>query len=207
MAALAVAVPSRSQAAAPARLPPALHLAALGTVLCLYRPHQGGELAGWRHARQAVVQGGVESDGLRERLLFLDDQGRPCWQLHLLPETDFLAWERLAAALPCDPIRPEEAGVAERLWRRLARRLTGERWRACALRLHALPWRPGGTMLAAAPVTLSLLAAGTAEAIAHGEGAELAPWDDCCCALAARRADAAAAAAREIPSSVSLRLP
>ncbi|MFT4198408.1 MAG: Hemin transport protein [Pseudoxanthomonas sp.] len=189
-----------------ARLPPALHLAGLGTVLCLYRPHQGGELAGWRHAHLAVVQRGVDSDGLRERLLFLDAEGRPCWQLHLLPETDFLAWERLAASLPCDPIPDEHAGVAERLWRHLARRLSGERWRACALHLHALPWRPGGTMLAAAPAMLSPLAAAAAEDIARGERAELAPWDDCCCALASRRADALAAAGRDAGAEVSLRL-
>ena len=41
-------------------------LAALGTVLCLYRPQYGSELSGWAQAVRVEARIGVESDGLRE---------------------------------------------------------------------------------------------------------------------------------------------
>jgi len=104
--------------------PAATQLAALGPVLCLYRTQQGSELAGWQQAVRVEVHTGVGSDGLDERLLFFDAQGRCCWRLCLLPDSDFVAWDRLAASLPAG--RDADAGgLADRLWRRLAGRLLG----------------------------------------------------------------------------------
>jgi hypothetical protein len=79
----------------------------------------------------------------------------------------------------------QRGSVGERLWRRLAGHLGGQRWRLCALRLHAAD---DGRTLAASLSTLSSLGAATARRIARLEGAEgeLA-IDDCCCADAARR--------------------
>jgi hypothetical protein len=176
------------------RLPHAQQLAALGTVLCLYRPQHGGELSGWAQASHAESRAGVDSDGLRESLAFFDQDGRCCWRLFLLPDSDFLAWDRL---LVCLPVREEvepAAGVGERLWRKLAGRLRGEQWQACVLKLHALPSATRQPVLAASLETLSSLGASTARRIVEAEGAEEnAVFDDCCCArsaLTARNAQA-----------------
>ncbi len=59
--------------------PAAAQLAALGPVLCLYRTQHGSELAGWQQAVRVEAHTGVDSDGLDERLLFYDAQGRCCW--------------------------------------------------------------------------------------------------------------------------------
>ncbi len=169
-------------------------LAALGTVLCLYRPQHGSELSGWAQAVRVEVRIGVESDGLRESLMFFDREGRCCWQLWLLPDSDFLAWDRLAASLPSHDAGAAQAGIGERLWQRLARRLTGEHWRACALRLHALPQALSAPLLAASQAPLSPLGAATARDIARAEGAEMEHLsDDCCCAQAAIAANHGAA--------------
>ena len=166
-------------------------LAALGTVLCLYRPQYGSELSGWAQAVRVEARIGVESDGLRESLMFFDREGRCCWHLWLLPDSDFVAWDRLAASLPNHDACASQAGIGERLWQRLARRLTGENWRACALRLHALPQPLATPLLAASLAPLSVLGAATARDIARAEGAEMEHLDverlsdDCCCAQAA----------------------
>ena len=122
--------------------PAATQLAALGPVLCLYRTQQGSELAGWQQAVRVEVHTGVGSDGLDERLLFFDAQGRCCWRLCLLPDSDFVAWDRLAASLPAG--RDADAGgLADRLWRRLAGRLLGGQWRAayCTCTRYRSPGR------------------------------------------------------------------
>ena len=152
--------------------PAATQLAALGPVLCLYRTQQGSELAGWQQAVRVEVHTGVGSDGLDERLLFFDAQGRCCWRLCLLPDSDFVAWDRLAASLPAG--RDADAGgLADRLWRRLAGRLLGGQWRACVLHLHALP-QPGALpVLAASLPLMSMLSATTAQRLAQAEGADL----------------------------------
>ena len=106
-------------------LPRPWQLAELGSVLCLYRPQRGGELAGWTQAVRAESATGMDSDGLQESLSFFDATGQCCWRLFLLPDSDFLAWDLLASQFPS---RCEEAavqGVADRLWRRLAGRLGG----------------------------------------------------------------------------------
>jgi hypothetical protein len=167
-------------------LPRAQQLAALGTVLCLYRPQHGGELSGWAQASRAESQAGVDSDGLRESLAFFDENGRCCWRLFLLPDSDFLAWDRLLARLPAREEVAPATGVGERLWRKLAGRLLGEQWQACVLKLHVLPSAARQPVLAASLDTLSALGASTARRIVEAEGAdENAVFDDCCCARSA----------------------
>ncbi len=167
-------------------LPYPQQLAALGTVLCLYRPQHGGELSGWAQSVRVEAQVGVESDGLRESLIFFDREDRCCWRLWLLPDSDFLAWDRLSALLPHRDAAESVDGIGERLWQRLARRLTGHSWRACILRLHALPPAPALPVLSASPTPLSALGVATAREIARAEGAEIEfSLDDCCCAQAA----------------------
>ncbi len=174
-------------------LPQPQQLAALGTVLCLYRPQQGGELSGWAQSVRAEAQVGVESDGLRERLIFFDREGRCCWRLWLLPDSDFLAWDRVSASLPHRDGAGPVDGIGERLWQRLARRLAGGSWRACVLRLHALTPMPAVSVLAASLAPLSVLGAATAREIARVEGADMEiALDDCCGAQAAPAARASA---------------
>lgn len=166
------------------RLPTARQLASLGTVLCLYRP-ESSELGGWKHAVCAHACHGVDSEGIRESLCFSDARGRCCWRLYLLPDSDFLAWDRLVSAFPARPEPVNDGSVAERLWRRLATRLGAEPWRMCALRLHAGDGQP----LSASLASLSSLGADAARRIGHMEGAEGELWvDDCCCAAATRLA-------------------
>jgi hypothetical protein len=128
-------------------------LAALGTVLCLYRADQN-ELAGWQDAVAVHACQGLDSDGVR---------------LYLLPETDFLAWDRLVAGLSTRTASSDDANVGERLWRRLAGSLGGRRWRMCAARLHAIGQ---GRSLAASLAPLSSLGAATARRIARLEGVD-----------------------------------
>ncbi|PZQ20518.1 MAG: Hemin transport protein [Stenotrophomonas acidaminiphila] len=152
--------------------PAAAQLAALGPVLCLYRTQQGSELAGWQQAVRVEAHTGVDSDGLDERLLFFDAQGRCCWRLCLLPDSDFVAWDRLVASLPAGS-DGEVAGLADRLWQRLAGRLLGGQWRACALQLHAVPRPASLPVLAASLSLMSPLGIATAQRIAQAEGADL----------------------------------
>ena len=51
----------------PGQLPSPEQLAALGTVLCLYRP-ESSELGGWKHAVSAHACQGMDSEGIRESL-------------------------------------------------------------------------------------------------------------------------------------------
>lgn len=157
----------------PGQLPSPDQLAALGTVLCLYRP-ESSELGGWKHAVSAHACQGMDSEGIRESLCFSDARGRCCWRLYLLPDSDFLAWDRLVSAFPARPEPANDGGVAERLWRRLATRLGGEPWRMCALRLHAR----NGQALAASVASLSVLGATAARRIARVEGADGELWVD-----------------------------
>ena len=155
--------------AAPTAWPAPARLAALGTVLCLYHA-DGSELAGWHQAVAAHACQGVDSEGLRESLCFTDARGRCCWRLYLLPDSDFLAWDRLVCELPGQAPGDAEGTVGERLWRRLAGHLRGQRWRARALRLHS---PVGAHGLAATLAPLSTLGAAVARRIARIEGADM----------------------------------
>ena len=182
----------RSHAAASC-LPRAQQLAALGAVLCLYRPQQGSELAGWAQAARVESRTGVDSDGLRESLVFFDAEGRCCWRLYLLPDSDFLAWDRILASLPCRDEAEASTGVGERLWRRLAGRLRGEQWQARILMLHAVPAAIAEPVLAASLAMVSSLGAAAAQRIAQAEGADNSLHaDDCCCAQSSQAATRAA---------------
>lgn len=171
------------------RLPSPLQLAALGTLLCLYRARSGGELGGWLRAMQAESSATLDSDGMREAFVFRDATGTCCWQLFLLPDSDFLAWESLSKRLPAQPIaQSSRAGLAERMWQRLAGHARHGDWQASVLRLHA---RGGGDepVLAATLSAVSQQGAAAARAIARSQHADLdALRDDCCCARAARAA-------------------
>lgn len=173
-------------------LPRAQQLAALGTVLCLYRPQHGSELSGWARAVRVESRADVDSDGLRESLAFFDAEDRCCWRLYLLPDSDFLAWDRMLDSLPSGSENESATGVGERLWRRLSGRLLGGQWQACVMSLHVLPAQSMAPVLAASLVPLSPLGIATAQRIAQAEGAEESiRLDDCCCArssLAASRA-------------------
>ena len=166
------ALPGSVAGASADAFPAATQLAALGPVLCLYRVEHSSELAGWQHAVRVEVRTGVGSDGLDERLLFFDAQGRCCWRLCLLPDSDFVAWDRLAASLPVG--RDTDAGgLAERLWRRLSGCLLGGQWRACVLHLHAVSQPAALPVLAVSLPSMSALGTATAQRIAQAEGAHL----------------------------------
>lgn len=157
----------RGPAALPAPgMPHPGQLAALGIVLCLYRPALGPELEGWRRACRLVACQQLDSDGLHERLVFSDAHGQCCWQLCLLPDSDFLAWDRLLAGVPAAP-EAGAPGVAERLWRRLAHCLRGEAWQGKVLRLRAAG--PLGMTLAAQAATPSPLGLQVARRWQRGE--------------------------------------
>jgi hypothetical protein len=66
----------------------------------------------------------IAADGPREWVDGLDRTGRPCVRLHLLPDTDYLGWDRLlaggepAAAMPNTPHLPAVDAYALRFHRR-----------------------------------------------------------------------------------------
>ena len=187
-------------------LPDPRRLAALGTVLCLYRVQSGSELAGWSQAARAVCHSWVDSDGLSESVLFYDHDGACCWRLCLLPDTDFLAWEQLVADLPRSGKPEPGSELAERLWRQVARRLRGPAWRANVVRLHALTAGPGFTghsLLAASLPRLSACGAEVARRVVRDEGIECdALIDECCCRRAANRSPMAVAFGDDRPALV-----
>jgi len=170
-------------------LPHPQQLAALGAVLCLYRAHSGGGLVGWTQAVRATRDCALDSDGLRESMHFFDAGGRCCWQLHLLPDTDFLAWDLLAAGLPCGCELDAGSSLAERLWRRVASRFGDPDWQANVVRFHALPAGPGFagmSLLAASLPRLSPCGGEMARRIIRHAGVECdGLLDDCCCRQAA----------------------
>ncbi|MCC4618723.1 Hemin transport protein [Xanthomonas cassavae CFBP 4642] len=182
-------------------LPRPAQLAALGSVLCLYRPALGNELEGWQHAVDAAACRQLDSDGVREGVCFFDTDGQCCWRLYLLPDSDFLSWDRLICQLPPLAMENQARGLGERLWRRLAGRMRGEHWRLSALRLQA-----GGdraSSLAASLVTVSALGAEVAARLAHDEGIDgRVAVDDCCCARAAALRVAPPAAAGSDPAAM-----
>lgn len=163
-------------------------LADLGVVLYVYAqresrtwlaPHAPWparrELVGLVAAERVVASVAVDSDGPHECLRFLDEAGDTLASLWLLPDSDFLAWETLLAALP------GEAIVRERTRRDAPRRTSQAR----VLRLQRA--RVGGVDLldAQTPTRLSVLGLGSARRLALAEHATLEPLPhDCCCARA-----------------------
>ncbi|UNK41726.1 Hemin transport protein [Luteimonas sp. S4-F44] len=152
--------------------PTPAQLATLGTVLCLHRPGAASELGGWARARRVEVHRALDGDGMRESLLFFDADDACCWQLHLLPDSDFLAWDALVERYPLD--RSPQAGLAERLWRGLAQRLWAGGWQASVLRFHAITPActtiDGAAMLVASLAEISPLGADCARQIIRAHG-------------------------------------
>ena len=179
-------------------------LASLGTVLCLHRSGAARELGGWASALRTESHAGLDDDGMHESLWFFDADGACCWQLHLLPDSDFLGWERLYGQLPrCSDIAP--GGIGERLWRSLAQRMCGGAWEASVLRFQSVGMAAGegGEMLVASLGTLSQLGIDSARRIARGNGiTPSSSLDDCCC----RRAAAAAHANATGPAAHGTRI-
>ena len=77
------------------------------------------ELAPLLHTHWLVAASMVGDDGPREWLECLDRRGNACARLHLLPDTDYLAWDALlATGVPtpeavrgCHAMRPRDACV------------------------------------------------------------------------------------------------
>ncbi|RAO77083.1 hypothetical protein [Dyella jiangningensis] len=77
--------------------------------------------AGWLAARcelapvlrsdALIVSSMIGADGPREWIDCVDGQGRFCARVHLLPDTDYLAWDALLAGsqpLPATPLCPDQ---------------------------------------------------------------------------------------------------
>lgn len=175
-------------------------LAALGAVLCLYAgersPQQGvlrgnaplpwqRELLGLLSAERLEPVVSLDSDGPLEGLWFLDGTGRPGFGLCLLPDSDFLAWERLLAGLPA--CRNAVGGWCERLLTRLARRWRGDDWRA-GLRRFRFGVVAGLPVLALEPVAqVSPASAHAAHRLAQHSRVRLDSHADACCRACGRR--------------------
>lgn len=79
-------------------------LAGLGPVLCLWADSPRGAAAGapdlhaLAHPARLCHACAVTPEGPRESLSFCDEAGIARVHLHLLPDTDYLAWDALVAA-------------------------------------------------------------------------------------------------------------
>lgn len=116
----------------------------------------------------------VTPQGPREWLSFRDAKDEVHAKLFLLPDTDYLAWDEMAAAARLAPTREEAPGWhAHTAFLRGALARFGTAWRARVLRFDAgrLPWLR--TLDAQPPLRLSLLGLELARTIARSEGAEL----------------------------------
>ena len=146
-------------------------LAALGPLLCLYRSDDPHVLSGWSWAKtvQACIK--INSDGPREALTFFDETRRACWQLHLLPDSDYLSWDRVLSCVRCELDATQSTWLKKNNAAPISRALGNPIWRACALRLFAVPASNTENCLALADVCLSKAGRKAAQAIAKSEGA------------------------------------
>jgi hypothetical protein len=146
-------------------------LATLGPLLCLYRADDPHALHGWSWAKSVQACIKINSDGPREALTFLDEAKRVCWQLYLLPDSDYLSWDRVLSCVRCQLDSPQTT------WRKkipgvpIAQMIGNPIWRACALRFYAVPNSQHQRTLALGDVCLSHAGRKAAEAIAKSEGA------------------------------------
>lgn len=161
-------------------------LADLGVVLYVYARRESRtwlapqapwparrELVGLVSAERVVASVAVGSDGPHECLRFLDEGGATLASLWLLPDSDFLAWETLLAALPSDAIARDRPHLPDAPARSAqARVITLERSRVGGIDL----------LDAHAPRRLSILGLAQARRLALAERAHLDPLPhDCCC--------------------------
>jgi len=148
-------VPQPREAFAPAGVDPLIAaLAALGPVLCLYPAAEAHPLAALDRACRCVCEVSVDSDGPSEALQFLDHRSRCCWQLCLLPDSDYLQWDRLCGQLPSTQARPRFGRSSSLRCASIVRTAGEAPWRACPLRLHTVAGSHG-VQLAAAVTELS----------------------------------------------------
>lgn len=143
--------------------PDTASLCALGPVLCLQAARDPHPLSGWSRARFAAACVQLDADGPRESVCFFTAEGEACWQLHLLPDSDFLAWSQLLEQLPSLHGEARQPSY----WLARCRQVVRPAWRACALRLHLIPECSGDAALAAADVRLSPLGKDRARRIHH----------------------------------------
>lgn len=131
-------------------------------------------LATLAHCSAISAHTAVTPQGPREWLSFRDAKNEAHAKLFLLPDTDYLAWDEMAAATRLAPSREESPRwQAHTAFLRGALARLGSSWRARVLRfdLKKLPWLR--TLDAQPPLRLSLLGLELARAIARSEGAEL----------------------------------
>lgn len=124
--------------------------------------------------RSITAHTAVTPHGPREWLSFRDARDEVRAKLFLLPDTDYLAWDEMAAATRLEPACEEPTRWhAHAAFLRGALARLGSAWRARVLRfeLGRLPWLR--TLDAQPPLRLSLLGLELSRAIARSEGAEL----------------------------------
>ncbi|HEY0178113.1 MAG TPA: hypothetical protein VGC30_00590 [Dokdonella sp.] len=151
---------------------PAPARASIGSRGVLLLDHPALTLLGRCSSASAHTQ--LTQHGPREWLCFRDAAGIVLAKLYLLPDTDYLAWDDMAAASRLEP-----AAAAPERWQphaaflrcALARLGTGWRARLLTFDLRRLPWLR--TLGARPPLRISLLGLELARAIARAEGAEL----------------------------------
>ncbi|GAA0711860.1 hypothetical protein [Dokdonella soli] len=115
----------------------------------------------------------ITPQGPREWLCFRDAAGDAQGKLFLLPDTDYLAWDEMAAASRIAPPSTPPRRQAHNAFLRGALTRLGGGWRARLLMfdLKRLPWLR--TLGARPPLRISLLGLELARVIARAEGAEL----------------------------------
>ena len=127
------------------------------------------------HCVAATAHTQVTAQGPREWLAFRDAEGSTQAKLFLLPDTDYLAWDEMAAACDLAPSTAAEphGWHAHTAFLRHALARIGTHWRARLLTFEhrALPWLH--LLGAKPPLRISLLGLELARVIARCEGAEL----------------------------------
>ena len=142
-------------------------LAQLGNVVCLHREAHlfalQRDVLDVLPGTRAVLRCDIDMHGPLEALCFVDGSGHSCLQVGLLPDSDFLAWERLqglwqAGLLQAPSVQGERIGVAlprpRRWW-------GSRRWMSTVCRFEL----DGDGNLRLTPVALS--SACSARAAAH----------------------------------------
>lgn len=141
-------------------------LAGLGPVLCLWADSPRGaptgapDLHALAHPARLCHACAVTRDGPRESLSLYDDAGIARVHLHLLPDTDYLAWDALVAAAPELPASDDGAPVG-RVDRARRLRFVTQRLGPCELlcvrtadTAGALSWRTAQQLARAQGVRL-----------------------------------------------------
>ncbi|HEU4663132.1 MAG TPA: hypothetical protein VFS55_03800 [Dokdonella sp.] len=120
-----------------------------------------------------AIHEAVTPNGPREWLAFDDAGGEARAKVFLLPDSDYLAWDEMAARCRCAPVAaaPTRWSAHGAFLRNAIARLAGA-WRARLLVFdqRRLPWLR--TLDAHAPLRISLLGLELARAIARDEGAQ-----------------------------------